>query len=930
MKSLFSKKLVYVLVLLAVLTSVAFRVFSNEQSLGVDTAETAKTPVYIQVSAGNHYTVGLMEDGTVWTWGSNMYGELGDGTTIDSYVPIKVEGLTDVKYVTTASDSTLAIKKDGTVWGWGKNNHSQLGKDQPSEVLTPTKIEGIEKVKKIAANSEYAMALKEDGTVWVWGYDTAGYLGTGTTMYSTEPIKVPGIEGIKDIALGWFHAVLLKEDGTVWTWGSNSAGQLGIGTRETKTVPTKVPGLSDIKAVSASPEGFHTVALKEDGTVWAWGSNSARQLGSAVEDRSLVPVQVEGLDDIVQIDAGMYTTIAVGSNGELFMWGSDEIGYFKNSTVTNFYSPVKLDISYKVKEASTEKEHLMFLTEDNRVLGLGSNNRGQLGNGTNGRIGIPVPLTKLEGLKELKVGKHFIALKEDGTLWGWGENTYGQLGNGTTKDADSFTKVENIEGVIDFDVGSWHTVALKEDGTVWTWGSNGYCQIGQRTEENNHIPARVLDIDGVISVKAGTLFTMALKDDGTVWVWGSNLYGELGSGYVSGYSDTPVKVESLENVMAIEANGDSLFALKEDGTVWTWGRNMAAGLGDDVNGNNRVPVMISNLDNVKHITAGYTHMFAIKEDGSVWAWGSNLSGQFGNGIYEGALEPIEIEGIENAKKILAGNNCTVILEEDGTVFTCGVNYFGQLGDARNIDCSSVFTKAIGTNYKDIAVNYDSNIYGIKEDGTIYGFGQTVDLEQPTEVMDVSNTDLRLLILDNEFIYWVEDNDSDSLEIGKKAQYMELRTSHPHAVYEFTEVNKDSVIIEVTAADGVTKKEYKVEVELEVPVSRTAGDEYEQRVDLAEGTIRPEINYVNVEVIDSSKGHYRLTVEDYTIDPDGEEFFFWEAKEGVFTNVSNNVKTVEFIADKNTYGRRISVVVTIGDGLGYVGRYKLWLEGAEKQ
>lgn len=335
---------------------------------------------------------------------------------------------------------------------------------------------------------------------------------------------------------------------------------------------------------------------------------------------------------------------------------------------------------------------------------------------------------------------------------------------------------------IQVSAGNHYTVGLKEDGTVWTWGLNGHEQLGQRTEENNHIPARVLDIDRVISVKAGTRSTMALKDDGTVWVWGSNSYGEHGNGLIGGHASTPLKVEGLENVIAIEANGDSLFALKEDRTVWTWGRNMIVGLGDDVSGDNRVPVMISNLDNVKHIIAGYTHMFAIKEDGSVWAWGRNLSGQFGNGTYEGALEPIKIDGIESAKKILAGNNCTAILEEDGTVFTCGVNYFGQLGDARNIDCSSVFTKAIGTNYKDIAVNYDSNIYGIKEDGTIYSFGQTIDQEQPTEVMDISNTDLRLVILDNEFIYWVKDNDSDNLVIGKKAQYMELRTSHCFFVF----------------------------------------------------------------------------------------------------------------------------------------------------
>ncbi|MDX8394081.1 MAG: LamG-like jellyroll fold domain-containing protein, partial [Mariprofundales bacterium] len=234
------------------------------------------------IAAGFYHTVALKSDGSLWTWGYNNFGQLGDGTTVNSLVPKQIG--TGFSSIAAGLYHTVALKSDGSLWTWGRNNRGQLGDGTTVNSLTPKQIgTGF---SSIAAGYYHTVALKSNGSLWTWGYNLYGQLGDGTTVNSLVPKQIG--TGFSSIAAGFYHTVALKSDGSLWTWGRNNRGQLGDGTTVNSLVPKQIgTGFSSIAA------GFyHTVALKSDGSLWTWGYNTNGQLGDGTTVNSLIPKQI--------------------------------------------------------------------------------------------------------------------------------------------------------------------------------------------------------------------------------------------------------------------------------------------------------------------------------------------------------------------------------------------------------------------------------------------------------------------------------------------------------------------------------------------------------------------------------------------------------------------------------------------------------------
>ena len=261
------------------------------------------------IAAGQHQTLALGSDGTVRAWGYNYYGQVGVGNTTNSSLPLPV-GLSGAKAVAGGQTYSAALKSDGTVWTWGYNNCGQLGDGTSAQRKTPVQVRGLIGIKAIACGYAQTFGLKSDGSVWAWGYNGYGGLGDGSLFQRYSPVQVSGLQGVVAIASGFNHAAALRSDGTVWTWGSNSSGQLGDGTWAIqRNTPVQVKGLDGVIAIAAG--AYHVVALKSDGTVWAWGDNTSGQVGSGTKNNSSnVPVQVAGLTDVTGVAAGVNFTSA--------------------------------------------------------------------------------------------------------------------------------------------------------------------------------------------------------------------------------------------------------------------------------------------------------------------------------------------------------------------------------------------------------------------------------------------------------------------------------------------------------------------------------------------------------------------------------------------------------------------------------------------
>ena len=306
-----------------------------------------------EVAAGYGHTIALKEDGTVWTWGDNRNGQLGLGDRRDRGIPTQVTRISDVTAVAANSGNSYALKSDGTVWGWGMAvDGSAYGQNMPVDTITPEQVD-ISGVVAIAAKNSQAFALKADGTVWGWGYDSNGSLGRGNSFlgnstYHVTPAQVVGLTDVTKIVTGGYHTFAWKADGTIWAWGSNHAGQFGNGqfgatTQQSISVPMEVPELTDIAAIAA--HNSYTILLKTDGTVWTCGHSDFRwwnnESGERIEPH-YVPTKVPGLTDVVAVAAGLHFASAMQSDGTIWCWGDNEFGQLGDGTTFSSTNPVQI------------------------------------------------------------------------------------------------------------------------------------------------------------------------------------------------------------------------------------------------------------------------------------------------------------------------------------------------------------------------------------------------------------------------------------------------------------------------------------------------------------------------------------------------------------------------------------------------------------
>jgi alpha-tubulin suppressor-like RCC1 family protein len=334
------------------------------------------------------------DPGELWVWGYNVLGELGDNTIVNKSSPIQIPGTTwiDISGGGSFVGFSLARKTDGTLWSWGTNGTGQLGDGTILKKSSPVQIPGTT-WNDIAAGSNHSLARKTDGTLWAWGSNTYGPLGDGTVVNKSSPIQIPGTTW-NDIATGTAFSLARKTDGTLWAWGDNSNGQLGQNNTITRSSPVQIPGTSwnDIAALG------YSLARKTDGTLWSWGINQYGQLGDGTVVNKSSPIQIPGTtwNDIA---AGTGFSLARKTDGTLWSWGVNAYGTLGDGTVVWKSSPIQIpgttwnDIAAAV---SGDITYALARKTDGTLWAWGDNSNGQLGDGTviNKSSPVQIPGTK--------------------------------------------------------------------------------------------------------------------------------------------------------------------------------------------------------------------------------------------------------------------------------------------------------------------------------------------------------------------------------------------------------------------------------------------------------------------------------------------------------------------------------------------------------
>ena len=348
-------------------------------TVGVGEAWGGTGPAWEPASRGvmsTSYTHTLLvhADGSVWSWGMNGSGGLGRGTYSDRGAPARVEGLTDVVSVSAGVGYSLALRRDGTVWAWGRNYPGEVRNEQLPRYALPMRVEGLTDVVRLATGMMFCLALRADGTVWSWGSNYSGTLGAGVWWwdlpYRSTPGPVVELTDVVDIAAGYSHGLALRRDGTAWAWGDNVQFQLGGGIYGLHNAPVRMEGLSDVVRL----EGTHgaSMALRRDGTVWGWGYN---QDSLPVEQ----PWQVQGLTEVVDVVQTPAHVLAIRADGSVWSAGQNYFGQLGDGT--QLARPVAAEVPglrHAIAIAGNQDLSVALL-RDGTVWGFGASDWGRLG-----------------------------------------------------------------------------------------------------------------------------------------------------------------------------------------------------------------------------------------------------------------------------------------------------------------------------------------------------------------------------------------------------------------------------------------------------------------------------------------------------------------------------------------------------------------------
>ena len=714
----------------------------------------------VAIAAGYEHALALHSDGQLYAWGEGASGQLGDGTVTARNQAALVRlasgsPLEGIVAIAAGWDHNLALAEDGTLYAWGLNGSGQVGDGSTMQRNAPVVVGGLSAVAAIAAGGDHSLALA-GGTLYSWGSNQYGQLGEGSGSEQTTPVAV-ALSHVTALAAGAYHTLALDQAGAVWAWGRNQQGQLGDGTTQERALPVAVKWesgapVSGVAGISAGD--YHNVVRLDDGSLWSWGANGSGQLGSGDKAGRGHPVAVIGADggplEVVQAAAGGNHSLALDAQRRVLAWGNNEYGQLGNGM--NDVRPGR-DTAVVVRERMGQPfvadqiaaggYHSVAL-HGGAVSAWGYNGQGQLGDGATGSRSFPLPVVDaqsqpLQGFVAVASGDgHGVALHESGLLYAWGDNRYGQLGDGTTTGRRYAALVmENdstaLGNLIALAAGLDFTLALRNDGTLFAWGDNRSGQLGDGSTEMRTTPVAVQS--GVEWIAAGAFHAFARTTDGRLWGWGGNGFGQLGDG---SSEQRLVAVEIASGcgngaTAALAAGDGHSLARCSGGELFAWGANGEGQLGDGTTRNRSVAAAVAGEDGVGLLTngsalgAGSLHSQAVTHDGSVLLWGSawdsgvalrssrqpvlhpresgeplvvaewsppprvapsagsgERSTRAGSGAaYPEALEQRAGGRLRGIVEVAAGDYHGLGRQSDGTLFAWGDNQAGQLGDGTN-------------------------------------------------------------------------------------------------------------------------------------------------------------------------------------------------------------------------------------------------------
>ncbi|MEY5013718.1 MAG: hypothetical protein RIS92_76, partial [Verrucomicrobiota bacterium] len=677
--------------------------FGDSKSLS-SVNDSISGPRKAMIASGGGHTLAIKDDGTLWAWGRNDKGQLGDGTTENRNAPIQIGEDSDWVAVAAGFNFSVAVKANGTLWSWGTNENGVLGNGSYSDSTIPTRVGTGATWRAVAAGRMHTLALRTDGSLWTWGANGAGQLGIDPDPAAAAPSGASKntptqISGAwTAVAAGEYHSLAVNNAAywhggfpytyPIYSWGANTANQLSrvtVGSSDwnvsvavsTSNTPLWT-GTTSGGTVAAGAD--FSLTLNDVGDLYAWGSDSFGQTkpGGSVTNFGITLLR----QNVSSVSAGLHHVVALDSLGSVIAWGRSDVGQvspYSSPSDTAGFTPLSVAGGNKAVVAGYKTS--TYVDGNGSVLTRGRGIEGQHGDGAVQTVSSPSQRWTGSAWTQVAVAeRHSLAIDSNGRLWAWGDNSAAQLGDGTNADSAVPISPDGQASVwIKVAVGPNNSAAIKSSGELWVWGSNYYGQFGDGSTTASLTMKQIAGTWSDVAVGQGHV--VAVKSNGELWAWGNNMNSQLGFAKPSQTQSTqliPKKVGS-SSLWTKVAAGDNHSLGLQGSTLYAWGQNVLGQLGNGSNTDANSPIKIGSLAWASIYAAGSTSA-AISPLGKLFVWGSNEKGQLGDGGTLPSNSPKAFLASYDFSSVALSVNSVLARRTDGTVWATGANQSGQLGD----------------------------------------------------------------------------------------------------------------------------------------------------------------------------------------------------------------------------------------------------------
>lgn len=708
--------------------NIVVRDAAGNKAAYVVTKEKTRDAAFTDLAVGDFFACGLTE-GNAYCWGDNTYGQLGDGTTTASNIPVAVNSSLRFTSISAGQSHACAIA-DGIVYCWGNGANGRLGTGNTSNQSTPMAIDSTDKFRAVSVGYDFSCAIRVDGVVLCWGIGGA-WLGKNTLADALSPATVSGSLTFRKINNMYHHTCGVTTDGDAYCWGIGGEGQIGhgvIGVGGNASVPTRVLGEHKFRDIAA---GYtHSCGIRTDGLAYCWGDDTSGALGNGSgQAHSSTPMAVANAHRYRSIQIGQEGSCAIDDSGDLYCWGKS---YFSGGLDQG--APVLMGSGKKFRSVYADMTSACAIATNgiSYCWGAGSNGKLGIGSTSTSYSLAAVRMDNVTGdaswLKMAGGGASGCGLKSNGKIYCWGSNSDGQLGDNTTTSQPSplNSVVATVDTFIDLSVGESFACGINAEGYIACWGSasSGVLGNGQSTT-NALVPVPLTSAGRYMQISSGLNHNCAVDSQGQLVCWGNDSHGKLGNGSDSSSDVTePMVSDNTVKYLAVASGANHSCALIADGTIKCWGHGDGGRLGTGNAVSQDFPVSVSGAETYFSVSTGDSHSCALQSNGLVACWGDDTYGQLGDDVSlvdQSTPTLVDSENTYLSAVALGSNSCGIRV--DGALYCWGFNDQGAVGDGTSgTNRSTPVVVSLSKTFKPGSLGGKYALYGITTDGWAYGWG----------------------------------------------------------------------------------------------------------------------------------------------------------------------------------------------------------------